>query len=50
MEDAPGTTVNRMVFEYSPSRIDLLKKQIAAFRISLENLDFPETNTFIETL
>ncbi len=42
-----GDVVNRSIFTYEEAGLDLLKKQIAAFKISLENLDFPEENTFI---
>ncbi len=42
-----GDTVNRSIFTYNEAGIELLKKQIAAFKISLETLDFPEENTFI---
>ncbi len=45
-----GDTVNRSIFSYEEAGLELLKKQIAAFKISLETLDFPEENTFINSL
>ena len=42
-----GDTVNRSIFTYDEAGLELLRKQIAAFKISLETLDFPEENTFI---
>lgn len=42
-----GDTVNRSIFTYDEVGLELLRKQIAAFKISLETLDFPEENTFI---
>jgi hypothetical protein len=50
VENNPFETVNRMIFNYDEAGLELLRKQIAAFRISLENLDFPEVNTFISSL
>lgn len=47
VENNPLETVNRMVFRYEEAGLELLKKQIAAFKISLETLDFPQENTFI---
>lgn len=47
VEDAPGETVNRLYFEYIPEKTELLRKQIQAFKGSLETLDFPEKNTFM---
>jgi len=40
--------VNRLYFDYIPEKLDLLKSQIKAFRESLEMLDFPEENMFLE--
>lgn len=42
-----GDTVNRSIFTFNEAGIELLKKQIAAFKVSLDSLDFPEENTFI---
>lgn len=42
-----GDTVNRSIFTYEEAWLELLRKQIAAFKISLETLDFPEVNTFM---
>lgn len=50
VEDAPGTTVNRLYFDYTPEKLNLLRSQIKAFRESLEGLDFPEQNTFFESI
>ena len=47
VEDNPHETVNRRIYTYEEAGLELLKKQIAAFKISLESLDFPEENTFI---
>ena len=48
VEDAPWATVNRLYFDYIPEKLDLLKSQIKAFKESLETLDFPEENMFLE--
>ena len=45
-----GDTVNRSIFTYDEAGLELLRKQIAAFKISLETLDFPEENTFTSSL
>ena len=50
VENNPLETVNRMVFKYEEVGLEILKKQIAAFRLSLDNLDFPAVNTFISSL
>ncbi len=50
VEKNTSDTVNRKIFIYDEAGIKLLKKQIAAFRISLENLDFPEVNTFVNEI
>jgi RecB family exonuclease len=47
VEDNPGNTVNRSIYTYEEAGLELLRNQIAAFRVSLENLDFPVENTFI---
>lgn len=47
VEDNPHETVNRRIYTYEEAGLELLKKQIAAFKVSLESLDFPEENTFI---
>lgn len=47
VEDNPYETVNRKIYTYEEAGLELLKKQIAAFKISLESLDFPEENTFM---
>lgn len=47
VEDAPGATVNRLYFDYTPEKLDLLRSQIKAFKESLETLDFPEENEFL---
>ncbi len=47
VEENSRETVNRKIFTYEEAGLDLLRKQIAAFKTSLENLDFPEKNTFI---
>jgi len=47
VEDAPGGTVNRLYFEYTTEKLDVLKSHIKAFKESLDTLDFPEENTFI---
>jgi len=39
--------VNRLIYIYEEAGLELLKKQIAGFKVSLESLDFPEENTFI---
>ena len=44
VEDNPHETVNRKIYIYEEAGLELLRKQIAAFRSSLENLDFPEKN------
>lgn len=49
IEDAPGETVNRLYFDYVPEKVELLKRQIRAFKESLTTLNFPEENTFLET-
>jgi DNA helicase-2/ATP-dependent DNA helicase PcrA len=48
VEKNASDTVNRKIFVYGEAGLELLKKQIAAFRVSLENLDFPEVNTFVD--
>lgn len=48
VEKNTSDTVNRKIFVYDDAGLELLKKQIAAFRISLETLDFPEVNTFVD--
>lgn len=50
VEDNPYETVNRKVYTYDEDSLALLRKQIAAFKISLETLDFPEENTFTSSL
>lgn len=45
VEDNPHETVNRKVYTYEEAGLELLRKQIAAFKLSLEWLDFPEKNT-----
>jgi hypothetical protein len=40
--------VNRKIFIYDEAWLSLLRKQIKAFRTSLQNLDFPEINTFLD--
>ncbi len=50
VEDAPDEGVNRLYFEYIPEKTELLRKQIRAFRTSLEALDFPQTNTFLSEI
>ncbi|MCB9806843.1 PD-(D/E)XK nuclease family protein [Candidatus Peribacteria bacterium] len=47
VEGNTGEMVNRKIFTYEEAGLDLLRKQIAAFKVSLESLDFPEENTFI---
>lgn len=47
VEDNPLGTVNRRIYIYEEAGLELLKKQIAGFKVSLESLDFPEENTFI---
>lgn len=47
VEDNPSETVNRKIYRYEEAWLELLRKQIAAFKTSLESLDFPEENTFI---
>lgn len=47
VENNPHETANRKIYVYEEAGLELLKKQIAAFRLSLENLDFPEKNTSI---
>lgn len=47
VEDAPGDTVNRLYFEYTPEKLELLRSHIKAFKLSLDTLDFPKENTFI---
>jgi DNA helicase II / ATP-dependent DNA helicase PcrA len=42
-----GDMVNRTIFTYHEEWLELLRKQIAAFKVSLDSLDFPEENTFI---
>lgn len=46
VEDNPLGTVNRRIYTYEESGLELLRKQIAAFKVSLESLDFPEENSF----
>jgi RecB family exonuclease len=47
VEDAPGETVNRLVFEYDDERIATLRETIRLFRTSLESMEFPEVNPWI---
>gem|GEM_PF-961819 len=47
VEKNTNNTVNRKVFIYDEAGLALLRKQIAAFKISLETLDFPVENTSI---
>lgn len=44
VEDNPHETVNRKIYTYEEAGLELLRKQIDAFRTSLESLDFPEKN------
>jgi RecB family exonuclease len=46
VENNPLETVNRKIYTYEEAGLELLRKQIAAFKVSLESLDFPEKNTF----
>ena len=48
VEKNTNDIVNRKIFVYDEAGLELLRKQIAAFRVSLENLDFPEVNTFMD--
>lgn len=48
VEDAPWDNVNRLYFDYVPEKLDLLKSQIRAFKESLEKLDFPEVNSYLD--
>lgn len=47
VEKNPHETINRKILIYDEAGLELLRKQIAAFKISLQNLDFPEVNNFI---
>ncbi len=47
VEDNPLETVNRKIYTYEEAGLELLRKQIAAFKLSLESLDFPEKNSFM---
>ncbi len=50
VEKNPTDMVNRKIFSYETAEIELLKKYIKAFKISLDTLDFPEKNTFLENI